>query len=71
MNTKHSLKNTQGGFLHFLLMIVLLIVIMNYFHVGLGEVLNFISQILGYIVSLVQSILNALVNLSHSVGTPR
>ena len=67
----HSLSNTRGGFLHFIFMIVVIIILMNYFHISLGEVIGFATQLLNAILELVYSLINAVVKLGQGVQVPQ
>lgn len=63
MNINRSLNNTQGGFVKFLIMIVLLIALMNYLGISLDQVFNFITEILNFFLQLIQTLLAALTSL--------
>ncbi len=64
-----SLKNTRGGFLHFILMVVIIIVIMSFFDVSLNQVFDFIIQLINGIIGLLQTLLASIVSFGKSVGS--
>lgn len=67
MRYMNKALNTRGGFIQFILMVVIVIALMNYLGISLGQVFDFILQILNFFLTLIQTILNAVLSIASNL----